>query len=121
MKTDLVKAGNGEVVLMFWCQGCETHHAPIVESPDGRRRWTWDGNRERPTIEPSVLVRSGHYMPEHKAGDPCWCSYNEQHPDAPAKFTCGVCHSFVRNGRIEFLSDCSHKFAGRTVDLEDLP
>ena len=28
-----------------------------------------------------------------------------------------VCHSFVRNGRIEFLGDCTHGLAGKTVDL----
>ncbi len=31
----------------------------------------------------------------------------------------GVCHSFVRDGRIQFLPDCSHKLAGQTVDLPD--
>ena len=27
------------------------------------------------------------------------------------------CHSFVRNGVIEFLGDCTHKLAGQTVPL----
>jgi hypothetical protein len=31
------------------------------------------------------------------------------------------CHSFVRNGRIEFLGDCTHALASQTVDLPDLP
>ena len=30
-----------------------------------------------------------------------------------------VCHSFVRDGRIEFLSDCTHELAGQTVELEE--
>src|SRR5436309_254590 len=29
-----------------------------------------------------------------------------------------VCHSFVRDGLIEFLGDCTHPLAGRTVPLE---
>lgn len=29
-----------------------------------------------------------------------------------------ICHSFVRNGKIEFLSDCTHELAGKTVELE---
>jgi len=29
------------------------------------------------------------------------------------------CHSFVRDGKIQFLSDCKHKLAGKTVDLPD--
>lgn len=30
------------------------------------------------------------------------------------------CHCFVRDGRIEFLSDCSHALAGQTVELPDI-
>jgi hypothetical protein len=30
-----------------------------------------------------------------------------------------VCHSFVTDGRIQFLTDCTHAFAGRTVDLPE--
>jgi len=29
------------------------------------------------------------------------------------------CHSFVRDGRIEFLPDCQHALAGQTVELPD--
>lgn len=29
-----------------------------------------------------------------------------------------VCHSFVRDGRIEFLGDCTHELAGKSVALE---
>jgi len=31
------------------------------------------------------------------------------------------CHSFVKDGHIEFLSDCTHDKAGQTVPLPDLP
>ena len=30
------------------------------------------------------------------------------------------CHSFVREGRIEFLGDCTHAMVGQTVDLPDI-
>jgi hypothetical protein len=30
------------------------------------------------------------------------------------------CHSFVRAGMIEFLSDCTHELAGKTVPIPDL-
>ena len=30
-----------------------------------------------------------------------------------------VCHSFIRDGRIQFLGDCTHHLAGQTVDLPD--
>jgi hypothetical protein len=31
------------------------------------------------------------------------------------------CHSFVRESRIEFLTDSTHELAGQTVDLPELP
>jgi hypothetical protein len=30
-----------------------------------------------------------------------------------------VCHSFVTDGRIQFLEDCTHELAGQTVDLPE--
>ena len=32
-----------------------------------------------------------------------------------------VCHSFVTDGRIQFLGDCTHSLAGQTVDLPEFP
>ena len=32
-----------------------------------------------------------------------------------------VCHSFVTDGRIQFLADCTHALAGQTVDLPEWP
>jgi hypothetical protein len=28
------------------------------------------------------------------------------------------CHSFITDGKIEFLSDCTHSLAGQTVELK---
>lgn len=58
--------------------------------------WEFDGNYDAPTFSPSVLTW----------GSP-WENYR--------------CHSFVRNGSIEFLSDCTHALAGQTVALPPLP
>lgn len=30
-----------------------------------------------------------------------------------------ITHCFVRNGKIEYLSDCTHEMAGKTVDCMD--
>jgi hypothetical protein len=106
-----VLRGLADGVMAFWCPGCkEAHHIkPSI--------WTWDGNAERPTFSPSVLVRSGHFAgPGY-----CWCTYNAAHPDEPAPFKCGVCHSFVRDGQIQFLADCTHALAGQTVPLPPWP
>jgi hypothetical protein len=101
--------------LGFWCPGCKEMHVVTI-GPGG---WTWNGDPDRPTIRASVLVRGGHYAPgsaSAKTGK-CWCTYNAEHPDDPAPFKCTQCHSFVTDGRIQFLGDCTHELAGQTVDL----
>ncbi len=102
--------------VAFWCPGCETAHAVGV-GPSG---WKFNDNGDRPTFTPSVLVTSGHYAGEKPDGR-CWCTYNREHPDDPAPFKCYRCHSFVTDGRIQFLGDCSHALVGQTVDLPDFP
>jgi hypothetical protein len=61
--------------------------------------WQLDGDLERPTLSPSLLVSY---------------DYGEDHQRY-------VCHSFVSNGRIQYLADCTHPLAGQTVDLQDIP
>lgn len=65
--------------------------------PDGPV-WTWDGNLERPTFDPSILGNGG-----------------QGHPGLP------VCHSYIRAGRWDFLADSTHKLAGQMVDMVPLP
>jgi hypothetical protein len=103
----------GTKAFRFYCEGCKSHHAPV------EGRWTFNGNYELPTFTPSILVRSGHYMPEH-SGDTCWCTFNAEHPDQTDPFTCGICHSFVTDGKIQYLSDCTHELAGQTIDLKPI-
>lgn len=95
----------------FECPGCGNLHA-------FDQRWEYNADPELPTFRPSLLIRSGHYTPG-KDGSPCWCTYNAEHPDDPAPYKCGVCHSFVTDGRIQFLSDCTHALAGQTVEIPD--
>ena len=101
----------------FRCLGCGDQLDVMTEGKGAL--WTFNGDVERPTFMPSLLVTSGHYVAGHKPGS-CWCTYNAEHPDKLAPFTCYVCHSFVTNGRIQFLGDCTHALAGQTVDLPEL-
>lgn len=106
--------------IAFWCPGCDEVHA-VTTGPHG---WTWDGNVDAPTMSPSILVTGGHYAPNFAAGDNCWCTFNEKRAAAggeASSFKCHRCHSFVRAGQIQFLSDCSHKLAGQTVQIPDWP
>ena len=109
-------ADTGEEIhgYAFKCPGCGEVH--IYDS-----RWTFNGNFEAPTFMPSYLVKSGHYadnfLTENRTE--CWCTYAEKHPEQPAPFSCYICHSFVTDGKIQFLSDCTHALAGQTVEIPD--
>lgn len=106
----LFRVPNGNLVR-FWCPGCkETHQFNTT--------WAISGTDDAPTVNPSVLVTSGHYVSAHKSGDSCWCTYNKEHPDKPGP-SCSRCHSFIRNGSIEFLGDCTHELKGKTVPMEE--
>lgn len=95
---------------------CGDVHTLTVGGPGAT--WTWNGDTEKPTFSPSVLVRSGHYVPR-KPGEPesCWCTYAKEHPEEKLPFGCYLCHSFVRDGMVQFLGDCTHALAGQTVPL----
>ncbi|MGB3290916.1 MAG: DUF6527 family protein [Burkholderiaceae bacterium] len=96
--------GHGGQRLTFLCPGCDDYHSIAIGSGPGPR-WDYNGNPEKPTFTPSVKV-----------------TY-PANPDADDDFkewrTERVCHSFVRDGRIQFLGDCTHALAGQTVDLPE--
>ena len=117
-----VSDGDGNLIgYMFQCPGCGEYHMFTTAGKNSvGATWTFNGDVERPTFSPSLLVQSGHYAPGHKPGERCWCTYNEEHPDKPAPYHCYRCHSFVRDGRIQFLADCTHELAGKTVPLPDI-
>lgn len=86
----------------------------------GKHLWGWNGDINRPTFTPSVLVKQGHYAYDTPR-EHCWCTWNRDHPDQQSPFKCILCHSFVTDGRIQFLADSTHELAGQTVDLPDWP
>lgn len=91
-------------------------HAVRV-SPGG---WGYNGNPDAPTFTPSILVTGGHYIAGWD-GKSCWCTHNAERPTEPAAFKCKRCHSYVTDGMIRFLDDCSHTLKNQTVPLPDLP
>lgn len=96
-RAELDSTGNW---LLFHCPGCDMRHGlPIRPTSQAKAGpWSWNGSLDRPTLTPSVLVRWDH---------------GEQREERR-------CHSFVRDGRVEFLSDCTHALAGQTVDMAEL-
>lgn len=111
-------ADNG---LMFWCPGCNGPHQ-IKHGAGAGPRWGWNGDAERPTFTPSVLVTWSE--PAALGNTPLLQEQIRQRqaglidkiPQADK-----VCHTFVTDGRIQFLGDCTHAMAGQTVDLPDWP
>ena len=55
-------------------------------------RWEFNGDYEKPTFRPSMRCNYGHNI---------------------------ITHCYVRDGKIEYLSDCTHDYAGKTVDCAD--
>jgi hypothetical protein len=84
--------------IAFDCPGCGMQHAVTVERGATGPCWGWNGSMDLPTFTPSILVR--------------WDFGPERTPK--------VCHSFVTDGRIQFLGDCTHALAGQTVDLPEV-
>ncbi|MGB1215386.1 MAG: DUF6527 family protein [Pikeienuella sp.] len=103
--------------LAFWCPGCNSAHMIRTGAGSGPR-WSFNGNGNAPTFAPSVLLKTGHHVSGH-TGE-CWCTWEDE-DGKPSGFECTICHSFVRDGQIQFLNDCTHKLAGQTVPLPDFP
>lgn len=94
----------GTVEMGFECPGCECAHSFRIEGP--APVWTWNGDLDRPTFAPSLVVESGPTDPS---------AWPPDHVPASTR-----CHSFVRDGQIQFLGDCTHALAGQTVPLGDV-
>ena len=83
-----------EIVLAFHCPGCKSGHSFCIKSSiPGRPVWQWNGDMERPTFAPSLLI-------------------NQSRPESR-------CHLFMRDGIIEFLGDCHHALKGQHVPFEE--
>lgn len=88
----LTDNNEAETQMAFHCVGCDMWHSFRVEAGISRSVpvWTWNGDMERPTFSPSLLVDRG---------------MDSQ------------CHLFVHDGKIEYLGDCHHDLRGQTIDM----
>jgi hypothetical protein len=64
----------------------------------GTMSWSWNGDTEKPTLRPGVLT-AGH---GHRSSDNNW-----------------RCHTWIKDGKAEFLGDFSREYVGHTLDLVD--
>lgn len=82
----------GILLPVSWLPEGQTQSPHYVKGP----HWGFNGDLDRPTFTPSI---------------------NSVHTTSKAKH---VCHSFITDGRIQFLGDCTHALAGQTVDLPEV-
>lgn len=88
------------LMVLLWCPGCQALHTPRFRCPEHGGPTVgpvWDGDPYSSpfSMSPSLLVGRTPVSPR--------------------------CHSYIRNGRWEFLRDCSHGLAGQVLPLEPLP
>lgn len=107
-------------LYVFHCPGCACGHQVAVNGNrmENGSGWQWNGSVDTPTFNPSILVRSkemtaaGELQYERWMRDEISCPEHFESRDV-------VCHSFVRDGKIMFLADCTHKLAGQTVEIPE--
>ncbi len=78
---------------VFDCPGCGFKHGFYTT---GDVVWQFNGDLNNPTVTPSILSTF------------------------PLRSGTKICHSFITNGMIQFLSDCTHKLAGQTLELPEI-
>lgn len=79
---------------MIHCPACK--HAHVFDS-----RWTFNGDQDKPTFKPSYLQYGNEKNRIETNG-----RYGHR------------CHSFVTDGEIKFLGDCTHDMKNQTVKLK---
>lgn len=79
--------------VWIYCPGCKCNHGFTTKHPTFAP-WSFNGDLEKPTFNPSMLC-------------------NADYPESR-------CHSFVRDGKIQFLNDCFHDLKNTTVELPDI-
>lgn len=96
--------------FIFWCPGCNEAHGVWTTKRNGLNAvWGFNGDMEKPTFTPSIKITGTQPITdaEHDkimAGEKV----------TPRPY---CCHSYVVNGSIQFLGDCTHHLRGQTVPL----
>jgi len=86
---------------LLWCPACDEPHQIVCPG------WAFNGDLDRPTIHPSILVQGVQWQDD----SPFHRGSHQVQPGEPTR-----CHSFVTGGRWYYLSDCTHSLAGQTVE-----
>lgn len=108
--------------FIWWCPGCKQSHGINVGQSSGPN-WSWNNDPEKPSFSPSVLVRGTRQdltdeeeVQLDKDAETLTREQLLEHPVYSFR-----CHSFVENGHMRFLSDCTHELANQTVPIPHWP
>ena len=92
-----VKAVKDQIIgYMIFCPACQCGHLFYTNHANAKRNWTFNGDLESPTFSPSMLIHRSSFGSQKR------------------------CHSFVRDGKIQFLSDCEHDLKSQIVKLPNI-
>ena len=82
------------VMLHLPCQE-DTLVIPVIlkGKREGTNCWSWNGDTEKPTLKPSVLVYGSNNSKSH---------------------------SFINNGIVKYLKDSTHNLSGQEVELKEV-
>lgn len=85
--------------LAIRCPACKgPHEVPVNQVKETPREWLWNGSLEKPTLHPSLRVRSSGVSPDGKKAE-------------------HICHFHVRDGKIEFCGDSTHELKNQAIEL----
>lgn len=89
--------GQTRGTYFFRCPGCKSRHMVWTKNEGyNHPTWQWNGSTEKPTFTPSLKVTASYPEGMH------------------------ICHSFITDGKIQYLSDCTHELAGQMIELPDI-
>lgn len=109
----------GKYRLSFICPGCDGYHVISHNDPTGGS-WEFNNDFDTPTISPSILLRGKQLTDKGNSDIEEWRDSGCPKRSTPFETVERICHSYITDGKIQFLIDSTHKFAGMTVDLPEI-
>lgn len=88
----------------FFCPGCQEVHS-FNDS------WQFNYDIDKPTVFPSILVKGTRTLSDDE--------YEKVRSGEKIEPRILYCHSYIKNGEIQFLNDSLNELAGQTVALQE--
>lgn len=83
----------GEIFKIFYCPGCRVFHLiqlNIAFDP----HFSWNGDNKKPTFTPAYRLKD---------------EFSDE----------TLCHVAISNGRLRYMSDSKHQFAGFIIEMKE--